>query len=1487
MKRGKCLALAAVLAMVVCAFTVTVPANADAEGTGDATTVTPSIAFENINANYYANGTWNNSGVTGEGLGNNIIVSYDADSKTYTVSGTLSKIKYELPDTDYSECTTAAQKASYILYTTLNGGTADIGKYTASTAPSYMLPFQVAKEEDQIVVIGEKEDTGDTDTTKSTWIKYITGTSGEINVKIMDTSKTTTAAEFTIAYNFTLSSSFNSTTGYTVVEDSNALDISTIRKGTDGADGKWELSDDGRILTLTNYNGKEFFGGGNSLETVVLVGENTITLDNAPKALDSSALKKIYSIEGTGSLDIKRTGDSGEFEAISTAASDGLEINGVSISVDVAENPDRVYGINAFAQDTCGGVTIYDAKISISVPGETDTNKYETFKIGIYSNGPVSIRSSDIDITSGYRGINTDHNTAGEGDVEIAASTVDIVASQKGINVRLGTLTVTNMSVVSVQLDGEIEANAYGVHCRTGLSVQSDSVLSTDGIWLEGTSAEASNSATIVNNGDMLIASDATFNNAGTFINNGLVGIYGAFNSTAGTVQNAGTMATYGFKLGTISSPYVTVDSYKFEISGWTLQADGTISVIATVSGGSDTAAAGTYFSTLSVLSVETNAMKKYSVVGVTDDNEKSMSLSYDGSKYSYAFSTSSKDDQDGTDSNLLACVEKTDKSTISVSGGVFTNEGAMTIEATSDEFLTDGEFVNSGVLAVNANVTMTGGKLTGNNAYVSEGATVVLTGTVDMGFEYAGDYKDAAGKTVSFDDAVDVSGPATGFTLKADSNGVFAISGLGATASESIVTVLEGTSTISDAIEANVILAVEDGATLRVASKGATATAGVIAVEDGAVFQMKVTGEKETFSYGTLTYTIAFENDGYTYYGSLQFALANAAEGAVLVLKEKTKDAEITATTAVKDGITLVIGKDSVLTVSGTADAKTVLTMGEGASFVLYDGAKVVIKATNVTASGTFSYDDSVIVLDAAVFSADATISGKAETKTAESSIDLSTEGVSAGKVVASEGNITGSIVLTEESAMTVDAEAACVLTKFTDAAKTTLTVNGDFGVTGAQAFNGKVTGLGDLVLANKAIVTFAATATADVRAINTELSSAVDFDSVTAKTSGSEEITIEAKAGTSAATGYLIIGGNINAGTVTIDGSVSITTATVQKNAIVIVPAETFLSVEKGKTVNAIGLVKVAGTLNKGGDDYGTLTFEITYSEGSYTVYTYLSTGVNNAQAGQSFTVEQNLDIDADMTVPAGVTITIADGKTLTVKTGKHIIIGTAATSLGATTGISGTIVLAGSAFVVVYADSAVDMSKAEIVTGTAGNYVDAAESQFTVLRSLYATVYVGTETASGVGNLLKPSIEGYRFVKWLDLDEGTYQDSNVGTIDFVATMNPAEVKVTFKQVDGISYYVDNKKQNTVGAPVYLSYGSTITAVADYGYEGTPLVNGKAYITVTDSLTEVVGSGVTAISIDTNSQKDSTLTDALLIVLVVLIAIMAIMVALKLMRS
>ena len=1041
------------------------------------------------------------------------------------------------------------------------------------------------------------------------------------------------------------------------------------------------------------------------------------------------------------------------------------------------------------------------------------------------------------------------------------------------------------MSVVSVQLDGETEANAYGVSCRADLSVRSDSILSTDGMWLLGT---ADNSASIVNNGDMLIRNEATFNNAGTFINNGLVGIYGAFNSTAGTVQNAGTMATYGFELGTISSPSVTVDSYKFEISGWTLQADGTISVVATVTNSNDTAAAGTYVSTLSVLDVESTKMKKYSIVGVTADNEKSMSLSFDGTNYSYYFSTGAAKDnisKTGISDSILQRAKASTKSTIAISGGVFTNEGAMAIEAASAKFLTAGEFVNSGVLAIDANITMEGGKMTGNNAYVSEGATIVLTGTVDMGFEYAGDYKDTAGKTVSFEDAVDVSGPATGFTLKADSNGVFAISGLGATASESIVTVLEGTSTISGAIGANVVLAVEDGATLRVASAGATATAGVIAVEDGAIFQMKVTGEKETFSYGTLTYTIAFENDGYTYYGSLQFALANAAEGAVLVLKENTKDAAITATTAVKDGITLVIGKNSVLTVSGTSDAKTVLTMGEGASFVLDDGAKVVINATNVTASGTFSYDDSVIVLDAAVFSKDSTISGKAETKTAESSIDLSTEGVSAGEIVASEGNITGSIVLTEESAMTVDAEAACVLTKFTDAAKTTLTVNGDFGVTGTQTFNGKVTGLGDLVLASKAVVTFAATATADVMVINAELSSAVDLDSVTAKTDSS--VTIEAKAGTSAAAGYLIVGGDIDAGTVTIDGSVSITAATVQKSAVVIVPAETFLSVEKGKTVDAIGLVKVAGTLNKGGDDYGTLTFEITYSEDSYTVYTYLSTGVNNAQAGQSFTVEQDLDIDADMTVPAGVTITIAEGKTLTVKDGKHVIIGTAATSLGATTGISGTIVLESTSFVIVYADSAVDMSKAEIVTGTAGSYVDAKESQFSVLKSLYATVYVGTGTASGVGGLLKPSIEGYRFVKWLDLDGSAYADSKVGTIDFVATMNPAEVKVTFKQVDGISYYVDNKKQNTVGAPVYLSYGSTITAVADYGYEGTPLVNGKAYITVTDSLTEVVGSGVTAISIDTNTQKNSTLTDALLIVLVVLIAVMAIMVALKLMRS
>ena len=120
----------------------------------------------------------------------------------------------------------------------------------------------------------------------------------------------------------------------------------------------------------------------------------------------------------------------------------------------------------------------------------------------------------------------------------------------------------------------------------------------------------------------------------------------------------------------------------------------------------------------------------------------------------------------------------------------------------------------------------------------------------------------------------------------------------------------------------------------------------------------------------------------------------------------------------------------------------------------------------------------------------------------------------------------------------------------------------------------------------------------------------------------------------------------------------------------------------------------------------------------------------------------------------------------------------------------------------------------------------------------------------------------------------------------------MKASQIQVTFQLVEELKYYVDGNLQAIVGAPVYVNFGATITAVADYGYTGTPLVNGKEYITVTSDLKTVVRSGVSP-AVDPTpvepEQKDDSMgiTEYLLIILVILAAILVVVIAIRMMRS
>jgi len=314
------------------------------------------------------------------------------------------------------------------------------------------------------------------------------------------------------------------------------------------------------------------------------------------------------------------------------------------------------------------------------------------------------------------------------------------------------------------------------------------------------------------------------------------------------------------------------------------------------------------------------------------------------------------------------------------------------------------------------------------------------------------------------------------------------------------------------------------------------------------------------------------------------------------------------------------------------------------------------------------------------------------------------------------------------------------------------------------------------------------------------------------------------------------------------------------------------------------ARGLVKVSGTLNmeiadvKDTEKYGEMYYEMTYMDGQATVYTIFTTGIEKAKPGQTFYIEDDLTLTENLRIPAGVTVTLADGKYIIVD-GVALEIGEPATSIGAGATVNGDIVVVGKGFVVKYPGSTAGKILCDTKDGA-----DAKDSQFTLKGILYATVYGnGTADIENVKPIVKPAITGFRFGGWTAVDGQV--DDVIGETDFIGTLVANQVEVTFKGVDGVTYFVDNKAQYQVDAPVMVAYGATITAVADYGYEGTPLVNGKAFVTIDDSIKTVTASGISPV--EPEKQSGLGLTEILLIILVVLIVILAVVVILRLNRS
>ena len=1268
-------------------------------------------------------------------------------------------------------------------------------------------------------------------------------------------------------------------------------------------------------LILNNYNGSQTFDG---VKTVTLIGQNTISIDDdTPQyVIKGAQLSKISTVQGSSaesSLTISFTGENA-LGAIYSGI--GLEINNVTLDIQV-ENTKDDGTVNLKIVDVEGNMDVRYSNIDI---------------VGdVYENKSHAIESNEVDAVSSNIVISEVSCGICATNVKVAGTGLDIDAEGVAID---ADVEASNESVIDAIATGT-DANVFAI--KGSLLVSQYSSVTASGMYLDGTS---SNNATVINNGNMII--DGLFVNEASFTNNGIIGVYGEFENKGGETVNNGEINTYGYGKKTSFTEIEgwfnrTVNGVKETIALKMIDviplADGSFAVkagVTTVSGSTVGTYDNTYTGTMTI------SDNRCTIKTTNADNEVatvSFELGMGAENYSITVTelgfTVNQKDNSTTNLGFLgqlydAVIAVDNNQYINVSGGILTNNGSISIATAQDaegyELVQGGTLTNNGEMFVSADIKTINGTLTGNAISIVEGIEVELTGIIDISFAYAGEYtyeNDGEDIIVAYDNELKISGNANevkfSTTVEPDTEDGYAAFMIAQTKASSkkavTVTLVKGVAlaTKDSVIGQGSTLEILSGSTFEAVGT-VTVGEGVLAVQDGA--KLNVKGDAvETYTYGKLVYVMSFTKDGYTYYGSLTYALANASEGMTLVLNTtETIDDDL----IVGKGITLQFAKNAALII-GTTEKDITITMSEDAKFEFTDKTNSITANGNVKLSGTFVYDGNELVLDSIAFVSGNGIVCNAATKTDVSNITLTIDDIDAGTVKAQVGTVKLSATFSENttnktaSALVIAEGATVIETAVTMNAGASVTIDGTYKPAANESIASAIVGTGSIVLEEGNSVEFTGT-----KAFSTSVSNGTDSlgmeaiiindkDAATA-TNYVVTITSVAKAGTKAA--YLDITGVLFSGTVTVVGNAGLSDLDVGKKAIVVIPAESIATVLEEST--ATGLVKVAGTINmKVEGDSATVTFaklvyEITYADGEYTVYTVVGTAVENAKAGDVFTLTDDLDVDGKLEVPSGVTIVIPEGKKISLGADEYLLIGTPMTTLGATGGIQGTVELSDNAFVIEYADITMDNSTMEIVGPTTESKI--VDSQVSVLNQLYATVYALKDAVyfSDVADMVEPEIEGYRFVEFTDSigNEIVTKDvsvtpaigTQIGSTDIVANMKANMVQVTFTAVEGLTYYVNNLAQNTVGAPVYVEYGSTITAAPVVGYTGTALVNGQSYIVVDSETSVITGSGVTekVTEIVTEGPEEGMdLTDILLIVLVVLIVIMAIIVALRMMRS
>ena len=1477
---------------------------------------------------------YEDSGFTNADLGNNILVRYDDSNNTYYVTGTINKQVYEP--------TPAASSAAIVKLYGL--------EYLKEKGTNYSLSFGFVSPEDGCMVkVG----------TDGAWsAAKAEGTVEDCNIVIKQAGKAPVtvkdgAGDETLYYIDTTGATFatsNSTKGgYVALYGANALAGAEANvTGTDTKGGSFEYKASNHTLTLNNYNGSETFNQA-AMTKVILAGDNAITLKGALTAVSSTAdTLSISNDSGVATLSINITSDANN--ACGIDAANALSISGVDVAVTIAGKATAAMGIEATSY------SVFNSTQVVSVL----PSAYNGAVFGM-AVGATDIKSSNITVVAGYKGFVATTLDVTASALDATASLYAIQATVFSVaqtsSIEAEALGLTNefhqpygIIANSIINKSYSEITTDGICLITGGSENYATITNAGNMLIKSEATFTNKTDGVFNNTGIIGVVGGINVEAGTFDNDGSISTLKNVTEIAAlNFSDAGTytlLQTRAKTITTDAAAFEMVADGSISLSPIVVFNDGTADVVTSEAG--EFVGLATVDETGKILTMNLTAYTEKGTNKYTSRVALSSSAVGDAGNVIYSVISSGSYTNGVADAVSTAGTVKTTaaagqaklafatlaepSATLIVSGGDLINDGLIIIgslKAGNETILSDGSFLNTGSFVSSVAITMTKGEFTstgtmalaGNFAinggsYVGElvvdkDVVITVKGSMVSDITFAGSFTPAPSASnpnptpILFSNTVDVAGTGkgAGFVITASQpvaseTGYFALTSLDQIGTKGAAFILEeGTATIATASETGLASAgtVTALAGTTLTNVAALKVSGVIAIEDGAVFNYFIEDVVETYTYGTLAYTISFANDGYTFYGNLAFALANAEEGMILNL---AANETIDKDTAVKAGIQLVFAENAQLTIAGTEAKPIALTMGNGANFILDDGASVKIK--NAKVSGTIVYEDNGVILNGLVIGNidDVAINAVPEVGLVPAYIEFNGVTYSDGVIEMASGYFGGAITLAATltdagkvktaAELDIDEDAISMVNIVAglNAAKTKIVLDGTILVdAGNIDLFAPITGAGEIVLAAGATATLADEIAQSIVIGNGEDGFALDKVMSDADPEGLLKFTSIAATATEEA--YVKVFGVLTDGILTVIGDTATDDLLIDQNAaaetptigVLVIPDDTSFTIIKDTFVDVDGAIRVAGEFyyyTEETDKFGVVLYDITYEDSGYTVYAKLAGAAAIAPAGTDFEITKEVEVDT-LVLNRGQTLTIsgADG-VLVVKV--MVVVGTPATSIGADVdAIVGKVSLGAGAFAIAYSGS--DVTGAKFVYG---DDVKAKYSNYTIANAIYCEVYASANVEfADVNEVLGvPQIKGMKFQGWVTYVAGA---EHIGESDVYGRTIPVQYKITLKSIEGAVYKVAGSSAVVLDSPFYVDAGTVVNAVAASGYTGAT----QTWIVNMDQV--IVASGFEPIVPEPTptEKKDDTIMIALLAILVIMIAILVIVVIIRMMRS